>query len=68
MLCLVVRRLSPSMAACTSLAPVGTLMAFWTAVPTVISLSSWLHNAAASCAPRRLPVNNSSSLSPSRLR
>ena len=45
------------------------VMAFgYTVVSTVTRLRSWLRNARASCATRKLSVSNSSSLSPSRLR
>jgi hypothetical protein len=57
------------MAACSSFASVGKLMAFGcTVVSTVTRLRSWLRNAPASCASRRLSASSSSSLSPSRLR
>lgn len=57
------------MAACSSLASVGKLMAFGcTVVSTVTRLRSWLRNAPASSATRRLSAKSSSSLSPSGLR
>src|ERR1700678_3746844 len=57
------------MAACSSLASVGKVMAFGcTVVSTVTRLRSWLRTAPASYATRRLSANNNSSLSPSRLR
>src|SRR6478735_12499516 len=57
------------MAACSSLASVGKVMAFGcTVVSTVTRLRSWPRNAPASCATRRLSASSNSSLSPSRLR
>ena len=53
------------MAACSSLASVGKVMAFGcTVVSTVTRLRSWLRNAPAPCATRRLSASSNSSLSP----
>lgn len=67
--CRLARQLSPLIAACSSLASVGKLMAFGcTVVSTVTRLRSWLRNARPRAPPRRLSASSSSSLSPSRLR
>src|SRR6202035_3757230 len=56
--CLLARRLSPLIAACSSLASVGKVMAFGcTVVSTVTRLRSWPRNAPASCATRRLSAS-----------
>src|SRR6266568_8738515 len=63
------RRLSPLIAACKSLASVGNVMALGcTVVSTVTRARSLVCNAPVSCAILKLSANNSSSLSPSRLR
>src|SRR5262249_5691191 len=58
------KRLSPLIAAWTSLASVGKVMALgWTVVSTVTRLRSRVRSAPASCATLRLSANTSSSLS-----
>src|SRR5215470_12422654 len=66
-LCRRARRLSPLIAACSSLASVGKVMALGcTVVSTVTRLRSLVRSAPASCATLKLSASRSSSLSPRR--
>src|SRR5674536_66550 len=61
--------LSPLIAACSSLASVGKVMALGCTVVSIVTRAkSFVRSAPLACATRRLSASSSSSLSPSRLR